>query len=65
MEITAVYTSMRYLTLSEVWMIISFTPCLSALLCWYWLDEAFSRIQGRCCREFHPPEGHSAPADGS
>jgi drug/metabolite transporter (DMT)-like permease len=44
-----VYTSLRYLTISEFWMVNSCTPFPTAILCWFFLSEKFTRIQGICC----------------
>lgn len=46
-----VYTSLRYLPLSEFWMVNSCTPFPTAILCWWFLSEKFTRIQGICCCE--------------
>jgi hypothetical protein len=46
-----VYTSLRYLTISEFWMVNSCTPFPTAILCWFFLLEKFTRIQGICCGE--------------
>ena len=48
-----IYTSLRYLTLSESWMVNSCTPFPTAILCWYFLSERFTRIQGICCGKSH------------
>lgn len=48
-----VYTSLRYLSLSEFWMVNSCTPFPTAILCWYFLSERFTRIQGICCGKSH------------
>lgn len=50
-----VYTSLRYLSLSEFWMVNSCTPFPTAILCWYFLSERFTRIQGICCGKSHIP----------
>jgi drug/metabolite transporter (DMT)-like permease len=50
-----VYTALRYLTISEFWMVNSCTPFPTAILCWFFLSEKFTRIQGICC-------GKSAPS---
>ena len=44
-----VYTALRYLTISEFWMVNSCTPFPTAILCWFFLSEKFTRIQGICC----------------
>jgi drug/metabolite transporter (DMT)-like permease len=44
-----IYTSLRYLSLSEFWMVNSCTPFPTAILCWYFLSEKFTRMQGICC----------------
>lgn len=46
-----IYTSMRYLTLSEFWMTTSGSPFPTALLCWWFLGERFTKLQGVCCGE--------------
>lgn len=48
-----VYTSLRYLSLSEFWMVNSCTPFPTAILCWYFLSEKLTRIQGICCGELY------------
>lgn len=46
-----VYTSMRYLTLSEFWMINSCSPFPTAIMCWFILKEKITKTQGACCCE--------------
>jgi drug/metabolite transporter (DMT)-like permease len=50
-----VYTALLYLTISEFWMVNSCTPFPTAILCWFFLSEKFTRIQGICCGESLTP----------
>lgn len=52
LEVILIYSSMRYLTISEFWMVNSCVPFPAAILCRVILGEkGFTRVQGVCCGE--------------